>query len=69
MSKQPKLPETSMLFVCEQLEERQLLSSVVLNATLDQIQIAGESSDNNAIVSLSDDGTEYIVQLDGVESS
>ena len=69
MSNQPKNHDASMLFFCEQLEERQLLSSVVLNAVLDQIQIAGESSDNNAIVSLSSDGTEYIVQLDGVESS
>ncbi len=49
------------------LEARKVLTSVVLNGS--QIQIAGDATDNVAIVSLSDDASEYVVSLDGNETS
>lgn len=50
-------------FSYRSLEPRQMLTSVILNNG--QIQIAGDATDNTAIVALSSDASTYVVLMDG----
>ena len=67
MKNQPKTRRKPTKESYSHLEARKVLTSVVLNGG--QIQIAGDASDNVAIVSLSNDASEYVVSLDGTQTS